>query len=418
MRIGFARFGARTRWLVGLLAALLLVWGLLHRQIDYALGVRFLLSAPSPREDFFNGLVDRSTHPDELLRRCWNTDKVVHRQWVVNYLSENAISKAPWLDGLDDILVAGTMDPDMSVRELALATLDARRRPQLFECAQFQLKDLDPLLRLLGLEYLKKTDPHRAIPVIVPLLDDPDLRIQAEAELSLMRWSGEDYGVRVKLAIPATEGPFSGQVDPANVERIKRGIEDRKRWWIAHSKEYDVLPAPLALKPAATLTSTIPDFTLPDLQGKSVRLSDFRGKVVLLNFWATWCTACLAEIPDLVALKKKSGDQVIVLGVALDGWSAEPDSAETHQNPRANNEDSSPLNRAKIDKAVRALGINYPVLLDPTGLAGSQFNGGELPTTVIVDTQGRMRRRFVGERNLAVFEAMIAEAGLPAASPR
>jgi thiol-disulfide isomerase/thioredoxin len=418
MRTGFARFGLRSGLLVGLLAVLLVVWGLFHDQIDYALGVRFLLSAPSPREEVFNGLVDRSTHPDQMLRRCWNTDKVVHRQWVVNYLSENAASNAPWLDRLDDILVAGTTDPDMSVRELALATLDARRRPQLFECAQFQLKDLDPLLRLLGLEYLKKTDPRRAIPVIVPLLDDPDLRIQAEAELCLMRWSGEDYGVRVKLAMPATEGPLSGQVDPANVERIKRGIEERKRWWIAHSKEYDVHPAPLALKPTATLTSTIPDFTLPDMEGKSIRLSDFRGKVVLLNFWATWCTACLAELPDLVALKKKLGDRVIVLGVLLDGWSAEVDSDENRQTTSsAKNGPSKRLDRSKIDRAVRSQGINYPVLLDPTGLVGSQFNGGELPTTVIVDSQGRMRRRFVGERNLAVFEAMIAEASRPVVSP-
>jgi thiol-disulfide isomerase/thioredoxin len=63
----------------------------------------------------------------------------------------------------------------------------------------------------------------------------------------------------------------------------------------------------------------INDFTLKDLNGRTVHLEQFRGRVVLLNFWATWCTACLAEIPDLIALQNKLGKQVAILGVALDG---------------------------------------------------------------------------------------------------
>ena len=58
-------------------------------------------------------------------------------------------------------------------------------------------------------------------------------------------------------------------------------------------------------------------------------------------------------------------------------------------------------------------GINYPVLLDEKNTVGSRFNGGELPTTVIIDAQGRIRRRFIGTRSLPVFEAMIAEASKP-----
>jgi len=62
---------------------------------------------------------------------------------------------------------------------------------------------------------------------------------------------------------------------------------------------------------------------------------------------------------------------------------------------------------------VKARGINYPVLVDPEGAVGRRFNGGELPTTVIIDAQGRLRRRFIGERSLDVFEAMIAQAAKP-----
>jgi hypothetical protein len=63
-----------------------------------------------------------------------------------------------------------------------------------------------------------------------------------------------------------------------------------------------------------------------------------------------------------------------------------------------------------VARAVQARGINYPVLLDPDNEVGGRFNGGELPTTVILDASGRVRRRFIGERSLKVFKAMLAEA--------
>ena len=69
--------------------------------------------------------------------------------------------------------------------------------------------------------------------------------------------------------------------------------------------------------------------------------------------------------------------------------------------------------RDKVIRTVKARGINYPVLLDEHNEVGGRFNGGALPTTVIVDAQGEVRRRFVGARSLPVFEAMIAESRQP-----
>ena len=69
--------------------------------------------------------------------------------------------------------------------------------------------------------------------------------------------------------------------------------------------------------------------------------------------------------------------------------------------------------REKVARTARTRGINYPILLDEKNEVGGRYNGGELPTTVLVDAQGKVRRRFVGARNLAVFEAMIAEAAKP-----
>jgi thiol-disulfide isomerase/thioredoxin len=60
------------------------------------------------------------------------------------------------------------------------------------------------------------------------------------------------------------------------------------------------------------------DFILPTLDGRKVRLSDFRGQAVLINFWTTWCTACLAEIPALIELQKRHGEKLVILGVSLD----------------------------------------------------------------------------------------------------
>lgn len=66
--------------------------------------------------------------------------------------------------------------------------------------------------------------------------------------------------------------------------------------------------------------------------------------------------------------------------------------------------------REKVVRTAKVRNVNYPVLLDEKNDVGGRYNGGELPTTVIVDAQGYVRQRFVGARNLAVFEAMIAEA--------
>ncbi len=154
----------------------------------------------------------------------------------------------------------------------------------------------------------------------------------------------------------------------------------------------------------------VEEFSLPDLQGLPVRLSHFRGKIVLINFWATWCTACVAEIPDLIELHKKLGDRIVILGVALDGL---PDE-HGHQpgdEGRQGEGQSQPSVVKKVARTARDRGINYPVLLDPDAKVGGRFNGGELPTTVIIDAEGHLRRRFIGERNVQVFEAMLAEVG-------
>src|SRR5262245_41943398 len=79
------------------------------------------------------------------------------------------------------------------------------------------------------------------------------------------------------------------------------------------------LAGPLHAGPSATPQTPAPEWELKDVDGKSVKLSDFKGKVVILDFWATWCLPCRMEIPGFVDLQKKYADQgLVVIGVSLD----------------------------------------------------------------------------------------------------
>lgn len=393
------------------LAVVLVCWALFHSQINRWLALRLLLTAESPRDELFQDLAYNSADPGEFLRRCWATGKIPHRQLVASFLKGNADANPGWFTGVESLVLAGTMDADMSVREMALATLQTRSDPRLFDQAKAQLNDLDPLVRQLGLDYLRDTDAQQGVPVVMPLLNDPDLRIVTRAEAVLRRWTNQDFGVRVRMAIHYADGDQAAAAQRDDEEKIRQGVARRKEWWSVHAKEFAKVPDHSAVIDTTPRVSAA-DFSLKDLDGNQVRLADFHGKVVLLNFWATWCTACLAEIPDLVALHKKLGERAVVLGVALDGL---PDEHHHESNAQTETEEQSVGKsleqiRTKVVRAVKARGIDYTVLLDPTGSVGGRFNGGELPTTVIIDSSGRVCRRFIGERNLGVFEAMVAEA--------
>jgi hypothetical protein len=109
-------------------------------------------------------------------------------------------------------------------------------------------------------------------------------------------------------------------------------------------------------------------------------------------------------------LENQHKGNLVVLGVSLDSL---PD----------DDGDEVPTNsldeiRGKIARVVESMNINYPVFLDVHNDAGGQYNGGELPTTVIVDANGNIRRRFIGARKLWTFDSMVVEAEKPLADPQ
>ena len=127
------------------------------------------------------------------------------------------------------------------------------------------------------------------------------------------------------------------------------------------------------------------DFTLPDLSGKPVSLSDFRGKWVVVNYWATWCPPCLEEIPDLVDLYDNNRDKLVVLGI-----------------------DHEEVNDEYLREFVESHLISYPILrMDPVPMTPLGPVLG-LPTTYIISPQGEAMARQEGPVTREAIEKYIA----------
>jgi thiol-disulfide isomerase/thioredoxin len=134
-----------------------------------------------------------------------------------------------------------------------------------------------------------------------------------------------------------------------------------------------------------------PDFKLTTLEGKALNLAEYKNKVVLLNFWATWCGPCRAEVPDLVELQNKYKDQVQIIGLVVD------------------DEDQD-----AIKKFAAEFGINYPVALVTDAMRLEYGGIPALPTSFVLDAQGRIMQKHEGLRDPVLYEVEIrALLGLP-----
>src|ERR1041384_2690070 len=144
--------------------------------------------------------------------------------------------------------------------------------------------------------------------------------------------------------------------------------------------------AMLSFAPASVLgQETAPQLRLRDLDGRAVRLSDYRGKVVLINFWATWCPPCRAEMPDLVRLQREHGKEGLqIIGITY-----------------------PPEQKARVKKFVRSIKVNYPIVLGTREIKARFSSDETLPITVVINRDGKVSEIISGILLPEEFEEKI-----------
>ncbi len=161
---------------------------------------------------------------------------------------------------------------------------------------------------------------------------------------------------------------------------VVAGLYLINRYWIAPATKQSLKSTPSANRPLA------PTFTATDINGRKLDLADYRGKVILLDFWATWCGPCRIEIPGFVKLQETYREQgLVVIGVSEDD-SVEP-----------------------VREFYREFSMNYPVVMGEGKI--SELYGGivGLPTTFLIGRDGRIYSKHMGATDVSVFEQEIKE---------
>ncbi|RBW69002.1 peroxiredoxin family protein [Bacillus taeanensis] len=129
-----------------------------------------------------------------------------------------------------------------------------------------------------------------------------------------------------------------------------------------------------------------PNFTLENLKGEQVSLSDFRGKKVLLNFWATWCPPCKEEMPEMEEFYEKNGAKMEIIAVNLTMFEHD---------------------QANVAPFIKEYGLTFPVLLDKEGEQAKVYQAITIPTSYIVDEKGIIQQKIVGPMTYEMMEKII-----------
>ncbi len=136
-------------------------------------------------------------------------------------------------------------------------------------------------------------------------------------------------------------------------------------------------------------TEKAPVFTAYDINGNKISLASYKGKTVILNFWATWCPPCKAEIPELIDFEKKlSGKNTVLIGI---------------------NADSGENSKDTVKKYIREKGINYPVIPDSGGRISNLYGIKTLPSTIVISEDGKIVLRHTGAVSANWLESQLPD---------
>jgi thiol-disulfide isomerase/thioredoxin len=139
---------------------------------------------------------------------------------------------------------------------------------------------------------------------------------------------------------------------------------------------------------SVSVSSASPIFSLPDISGNTVKLDEYLGKVVVLNFWATWCAPCKEEMPILDQYGLEHPYSVVILGIAVG------DSEES------------------VRSYIEEMNISYPILIDKTGVVGSVYHVVGYPTTYLLDAKGIIRGKYIGLMTPRILQQNLIPLGI------
>ncbi len=130
--------------------------------------------------------------------------------------------------------------------------------------------------------------------------------------------------------------------------------------------------------PGLKIGTAAPDFSLKDLNGNMVKLSDYKGKKVMLNFWATWCPPCKAEMPAMEKFHGEVGEDVVILAVNIDA-------------------------RYNVKAYVDKMGVTFPILLDEKDQVNNDYQILTIPTTFFIDKKGIVRHKYLSAMPIEIM---------------
>lgn len=225
--------------------------------------------------------------------------------------------------------------------------------------------DHDAQVRQTAITALQNLRERRAVPVLIQLLrDDANETTQHLLMGALRAITGQPFYARF--------------TDPP--EKRAQVRQQWLAWWQKAQRSYeDIRPRPI--HPQRTVAA--PDIVVQTLEGERISLRQ-PPKPLLLNLWGTWCAGCQEELPDMIALHRKYGDRVLIVGVAFD----EPEGA------------------AGVRRFCAQKGIQYPQAMGTKALAEALDVHG-VPQTLLIDTQGSIRFWWDGARDLGTFERAL-----------
>ena len=146
-----------------------------------------------------------------------------------------------------------------------------------------------------------------------------------------------------------------------------------------------------------TVGMAAPDFSLPDIEGKTVRLSDYRGKVVFVNFWATWCKPCKEEMPSMEILWENfKSEDFVMLAISMDRVTTKKD----------------------IPPFIESMKLTFPILTDSWGQTDKRYKLMGVPETYIIDQSGVLREKVIGPRDWTLSESVTTIVQLVQKQPK